>query len=60
MALSNDKDSRLNFFDMSFRFQVITDIKFQLMTSFCLQIARMMYWNIAASKLRKVTVIGDI
>ena len=43
-----------------FVFKLSTDIKFQLMTSFCLQIARMMYWNIAVSKLRKVTVVGDI
>ena len=51
MALSNDTDSCLNFFDIAFLFKLSADIKFQLMTSFCLQIAGMMYWNIAVSKL---------
>ena len=54
MAMSNDTDSCLNIFDISFRFNLSnlsTDIKFQLMMSFFLQIVRMMYWNIAVSKL---------
>ena len=51
MALSNDTDSCLNSLIALFVFKLSTDSKFQLMTSFCLQIARMMYWNIAGSKL---------
>ena len=51
MALSIDADSCLNFLTSLFVFKLSTDIKFQLMTSYCLQIAGMMYWNIAVSKL---------
>ena len=51
MALSNDMDSCLIPLISLFVFKLSTDIKFQLVTSFCLQIARMMYWNIAVSTL---------
>ena len=37
-----------------------TDFKFQLMTSFRLQIAKIILGNMAASDLCKVTVVGDI
>lgn len=38
MALSNDKKSYLNKFDVPFRFKLSINYKFKLLISFCLQI----------------------
>ena len=43
-----------------FVFKLFTDIKFQVMTSFCLQIATIMYGKIDASDLSKVIIVGNI
>ena len=37
-----------------------TNFKYELMTSFCLQITRLVYGNIGVSDLWKVTVAGNI
>ena len=45
----NDKESSLNVFDIHFVFMLSTDFKYQLMTSVCLQMTRILYGNIAVS-----------